>query len=494
LEKYEKRFRVLTEHANDLIGIVNKEFILEYINESALHRILGYKGAGIIGKNVLSFIDPKDRTLILNALTQGFKQGEEEIEIQVKRKDGQPIWLEMKGRTFLDEEGEIKGIVIARDISKRKEFEKKLQESEEMFRTITEQSLMGIAIFQNNHIVYMNNAFAKITETLPGDLITIVGKETFQFIKETLNEKSESKTISIPPTTFQIITKSKKVKWLESYSRSITYQGKPAIFITVIDISERKKAEEKYNLFKKQLEEKNRLAAIGQLAAGIAHELNTPLANINLSSDYILNLLKEINSSVKQAEVEKEIHDIKKQIKYCSQIVQDLLQFSHGMKLQIQKFNLSNLIEEVLNSSSLKDQIQQNQIQIFTKLDESIELIGDRLLISQVLKNIIQNAIDSLKDPQERPKIQIFIRESQSNIVFIVKDNGKGIPSDKLPRIFEPFFTTKPVGKGTGLGLSICRGIVEKHGGIIEVKSTVNLGTEVIINLPKNFFKEEFPY
>ena len=134
LMESEEKYRLIAENANDIIGILNREFNFEFTNEHATFNILGYKASEVVGKNVLEFLHPMDTDKGMKALLKGLYDKEGMTEIRAKHKDGSYIWLEVKGRVFVDKNGKNKGILVARDITYRKEAELKLKKSEERFR------------------------------------------------------------------------------------------------------------------------------------------------------------------------------------------------------------------------------------------------------------------------------------------------------------------------------------------------------------------------
>ncbi|MHA2247215.1 MAG: PAS domain S-box protein [Candidatus Hodarchaeales archaeon] len=242
------------------------------------------------------------------------------------------------------------------------------------------------------------------------------------------------------------------------------------------DITHRKKVEQ-------DLQEKERLAATGQLAAGVAHQLNTPLSNINLTTEVITHLITNDNSDLNQ--ILTELEGLKKQTKTCAQIVRHLLVFSRRITITQDSINLKLLLEEIRFNPSISKRLIENNISFILDMDGNINVTGDKGLLIQVFENIIINSIDAVNHAQNDSFIKISLNESNKNIKIVIEDNGEGIRKKDLPRVFEPFFSTKEVGQGTGLGLSIARGIIEKNNGQIKISSTYGKGTEVVIIFPQ---------
>jgi signal transduction histidine kinase/ActR/RegA family two-component response regulator len=226
-----------------------------------------------------------------------------------------------------------------------------------------------------------------------------------------------------------------------------------------------------------------KLALLGDLAAGIAHEINNPLSIMVEEAGWIEDLLEEedLRGSRNVEELKRALSQIKTQGTRCKEIIQNLLSFGRKTSIKVQEVRLNDLIREVVRTYDKR--VQSANVKVETHLAESLPAC--RLSPSemqQVLANLINNAIDALGP--EGGRIDIVTRVDGRDVVIDVADNGQGIPPDLLDRIFDPFFTTKPVGKGTGLGLSICYGLVEKAGGEVGVESEVGKGTTFHIRIP----------
>ncbi len=235
-----------------------------------------------------------------------------------------------------------------------------------------------------------------------------------------------------------------------------------------------------YELNRRQnlLVESHKLRAIGNLTAGIAHELNNPLNNIMLTSEVLKDNLKSLSDE----ELVDIAHDLVTQSERAQQVVKNLLDFARESETKTAYFQITAIIDETLQLA--KNQIKLNNIQLEKEYEKGLPPIyGDRELLKQVFLNLIINAIDAMPDGGKLT-IKVFQDKNTGFISIHVKDTGVGIPAHILGSIFNPFFTTKPTGKGTGLGLAVSRGIIVKHGGNIEVKSTVNEGATFIVHLP----------
>ncbi|MFN3739711.1 MAG: two-component system sensor histidine kinase NtrB [Thermodesulfovibrionales bacterium] len=235
-----------------------------------------------------------------------------------------------------------------------------------------------------------------------------------------------------------------------------------------VDITDKKRTED-------ALHQAEKLAAVGRLAAGIAHELNNPLGNI---IGYAKLLLKTGNLGDYERE---KLSVIIEQAEKGSEIIKGLLEFSHERPLELKRVFINDFIERVL--STMAHIIESSGIKIFKYLNDIPPLEADQKQIEQVLYNILLNAVQALEGRKDGI-IEIRTSGLDSTVQISISDNGPGIPREHLSLIFDPFFTTKPPGKGTGLGLSISSEIVKKHGGSLWVESEIGKGTTFHIILP----------
>jgi signal transduction histidine kinase len=228
----------------------------------------------------------------------------------------------------------------------------------------------------------------------------------------------------------------------------------------------------------KLLVESHKLRAIGNLTAGVAHELNNPLNNIVLTAA----VLKDDYRNLTDEELQDIANDLVTQGERAQGVVKNLLDFARKSETKAENLHLEELIKETLQLA--RNQIKLSKIELVSEIEENLPpVFGDKDLLKEVFLNVVLNAIDAMPDGG---KLTIRVAEEKRTGFLSVEvlDTGVGIPEHILGSIFNPFFTTKPVGKGTGLGLAVSKGIVEKHGGHIEVESKLNEGAKFTVRLP----------
>jgi two-component system NtrC family sensor kinase len=242
-------------------------------------------------------------------------------------------------------------------------------------------------------------------------------------------------------------------------------------------------ADQQKEMMNEQVIEAGKLASLGELAAGIAHEINNPVAIMVEEAGWIQDLLQEedLKGSPNAEEFQRALTQIRTQGQRCKDITFKLLSFARKTDPTLKSVQINDLVEDVVALSHQR--ARYGNIKIKVNLTPDLpEVMVSPSEMQQVLLNLINNSCDAID--ARGGTIEISTRKTKDHTVVDVTDDGPGIPQPNLARIFDPFFTTKPVGKGTGLGLSICYGIVKKIGGDITVNSAVGVGTTFHVYIP----------
>lgn len=225
-----------------------------------------------------------------------------------------------------------------------------------------------------------------------------------------------------------------------------------------------------------QLIQSEKMATIGILAGGVAHEINTPLGTILNNTELLM--MDEMNDDQREC-----LEMIKKGTLRCKTIVDQLLKYSRKTRVEFEDVDVNAVVNEAC--IILEHQFSIQGVNIQKDLSAVPRIRGNGTELSQVITNLLVNARDAIVErgisPENKGVIVINTRQDDLKILIQITDNGCGIAEDALPKIYDPFYTSKGVGKGTGLGLSIVQKIVEKHGGLMDVKSEVNVGTVISI-------------
>ncbi|HJU05508.1 MAG TPA: PAS domain S-box protein, partial [Nitrospiraceae bacterium] len=248
----------------------------------------------------------------------------------------------------------------------------------------------------------------------------------------------------------------------------------------IFDITERKRAEEGLREKQEQLVQAAKLASIGELATGVAHELNNPLNNINL---FVGNIQDRMRLGIMATEtLAKDLERVSQQVQKAAAIVDHLRTFGRGAPVTREPVSINDVLTSAL--SLVREQFRLREIDVALELAPSAPtVLGNAIQLEQVFVNLLGNAHDSVA---ELPTKTVTVRSiAHSDLVEVtVQDTGMGMSQEVQRRLFDPFFTTKPVGRGTGLGLSIAYGIIQDHQGVIDVDSAPGHGATFTIHLP----------
>ena len=491
IEESKSHFQHLFNAIADPIVIVDNHGKFLEISDG-VENLTGYKRDDLIGKNFLrtKLVTKRSKTILLANLAKrmtGFHVSPYEIEVVSKQ--GKIVPFEINAAK-INYKGQTADMVVFRDVRDRRKSQAALRESEEKFRLLSDQSLMGIAIIQGSDIKYANQAATNITEYPKEEMIKqgvalirrMIHPDDVSFVMEQLNKKLHGDKDIVPHYSYRIITKNGKTRWLDQFSKSITYSGNTADFVTIIDITDKKEAEEKIKQQNIQLRKMDKLKT--DFLNVTSHELRSPMTAMK---GYIQMLISEVLGTLSE-EQKNALEVILRNTNRLDHLVQDILDTSRlesgTMKFIPSNADIGAMITDIIETMQLSADIKQ------IKLDALIEknlpsLIIDAERIKQVFDNIINNAI---KFSSCGSKIFIRAKKEDEYIQFEIQDFGKGIPENKKEKIFETFYQVEygmdRTFGGTGLGLTISRGIILAHGGRIWVDSTIGEGSIFKFTLP----------
>ena len=278
-------------------------------------------------------------------------------------------------------------------------------------------------------------------------------------------------------------------KNLALLASGIILAGCAGILSTVLILARRTKqrllkSELELSQMQKHVLDAGKLAAIGELAAGVAHEINNPLAIMMENAGWIQDLLKSEDplSPENMAEITLSLQTIATQGHRCREITHKLLSFARKTDSSANVAHINSLLEDIAGFARQKAKYREVEVQL--SLDPEVgDVECSPTEIQQIILNLVNNSIDAIE--KDSGVVQLKSVREEKFVRIDVRDNGHGIPAHILPHVFEPFFTTKDAGKGTGLGLSICRDILARMGGSISVESTPGQGCVFHVHLPR---------
>jgi PAS domain S-box-containing protein len=557
LQESEQKFRSIVENANDIIYQLTPDGIFSYISPNWVE-LLGHEISEVEGKVFTLFVHPDDIPVCLGTLRRAIEnaQNQSGVEYRVRHKAGIWRWHTSNFSLLRDSLGRVVSVIgIARDISDRKQAEEALRESEERFRNLVESTNDFIwEVDQNAVYTYVS---PQIKDILGYEVAEVLGKTPFDFMP---SEEAccVSEMMSNRVALRQSITNLENINFhkdghivvLETsgvpfFDKAGSFQGYRGIDR---DITKRKQTEEAVRQSKAQLQRQanqlektlrqlqntqaqliqtEKMSSLGQLVAGMAHEINNPInfiyANINHARNYITDLFnligfyqdfsppppQEIASEIEAIDLDFVIEDFPKLLdsmkvgaERIREIVRSLSTFSRVNEAAVKEVDIHQGLDStlILLESRLKPPLSSQTIQV-VKDYSNLPLVkcypGE---LNQVFMNLLNNAIDALEKHKRHQNFAeinanpgtITIRTEISSkstshpwIVIRIADNGSGMTEEISSRAFDPFFTTKPVGEGTGLGLAISYQIVvELHKGRLYCISSPGEGTEFVIELP----------
>ncbi|OGO37149.1 MAG: hypothetical protein A2147_06005 [Chloroflexi bacterium RBG_16_57_8] len=345
-------------------------------------------------------------------------------------------------------------------------------QSEELLRDLAMRSPIGIYVVQKGKFVYTNPRFQEDTgyqedELLGMPSLSLVTPEDRKAVRE--NAIQMLKGNRIAPYEYRVIAKNGLVRNSLETVASIWYRGERATIGSYQDVTESKRTQE-------QLILSDRLASIGEMVSGIAHELNNPLTGIIGFSQLLME--KDLSSDVRE-----KLAIISGEAERAVRIVRGLLTFARRRPAAKHPSNIEEIIEDVLRLRAYEQRV--NNIQVVRRFAAGVpEVMVDRFQMQQVFLNIIINAEYFMIEAHNRGTLTITTEMVGTVVRASFADDGPGIPPENLGRLFDPFFTTKEAGNGTGLGLSICHGILAEHGGRIYAVSEPGQGATLVVELP----------
>ena len=403
-----------------------------------------------------------------------FARGEsipDELEIDIIRKDGVIRHLQLSSmKVFWN--GKEQRQTVYNDVTERKQIEIKLEEAARVWRTTFDSITDLISIHdKNNRIIRVNKTVADLLKTIPQELIGKSCREVMRGDQECPANCPHLLALKTgKPSSIEIFNSRLGLHLQESASPLFDEKGEITGTVLVArDVTQEKRMEE-------QLVMTDRLASIGELSSGIAHELNNPLTSVIGFSQLLME--GDVPDSIKE-----DLGIVHSEAQRAAAIVKNLLTFARKHAPVKELSNVNAVVEDVLRLRSYEQKV--NNIEVENRLSPNLpEIMIDHFQMQQVFLNIMVNAEFAMQEAHHKGKLVVTTEKLDGIIRISFADDGPGISKENLKHIFDPFFTTKEVGKGTGLGLSICHGIVTEHGGQIYATSEKGQGATFIVELP----------
>ncbi len=493
--KFRESYQTLIDIMPDPLVVVDGKGKFLAVN-ATVEEITGFKKEELLGKSFLKteIVTTKSKAILIKNLAKRMLGVHvNPYEIEVRSKDRRKIPFEVNAKK-IEFAGTPADLVIFRDIAERRRLEDKLKqyaehleelvqkrteellESETRYSVLVEEASDGVAILQDERIVFVNKRLLELSgyskDELAGiafgKIVSMVDEKYRQLIEERHERRVRGE--EVPATSeVELITKTGERIPVETNSALIHHRGHPAVFTIVRDIRERKRMEaERLRLEK--------LATIGELATMVGHDLRNPLQSIENAAYYLDKQLSRHPSfpQVPRTAIEM-LQVITNSINYADKIIRDLEDFSATRKPVLLEVNINEIVKEVLSIAEMPENVD-----LVMELKAPQELKVDKDMMKRVFMNLTLNGVQAMSG--KGGKLTVSTEKVKGFLEIRFKDTGVGIPKDNLDKIFTPLFTTKA--KGMGMGLSICKKFVELHDGIIKVESDEGKGSTFTVRLP----------
>ena len=478
LEESRRRYQTLFEQVPCYISVQDNDFRLV-----ALNKMFARDFGNQIGEYCFRAYKGRETKCPNCAVERSFNDGRvHTAEEEVLGKDGTTHYFLNLATPITDKSGDIVGVMeMATDVTDLRRLESELRYSEEKYRLFFNNDPNAIFVFDHQTCEILDANDRAVSE-YGYEKSELVGRSFLEVtdpadqarVREFLERQG-----GVLPRVHQL-RKDGGITIVNMRAAYGEHMGRRAVIAATADISETLKTEQ-------QLVQAAKMATLGEMSAGVAHELNQPLSVIATAGNILAKYLRpdRVPDPEVLAQVAQELTD---QVGRCSRIINHLREFGRKSEVERTKINLIDPIQGVFQL--LGQQLRVHDIEVDADLPGNLPLVwGDANRLEQVFINLLMNARDAIEErrksePDLRGLITVRAADGDGRVLVTVSDNGPGVPDDLADRIFEPFFTTKEVGKGTGLGLSISYGIVRDYHGDISVAPRQGGGTSFTVSLP----------
>ncbi|MBI2391931.1 MAG: PAS domain S-box protein [Deltaproteobacteria bacterium] len=465
--------RAIVEHASDGIFITDAGFRIEWVNTAA-GRLLGRPREELIGHRISDLLDPRELEAAPLRRDELLAGASTITTRTFRMPDGGTRVLEVSAKLI----GGGRLLGIARDVTERRETQEKLARSEASFRAVIENIPDAIAVHRDGAIVYANAAAGRMFGS--EDLSDLLGRPIAEVVhpddRPKMAVRLRELQLGAPAVPFmeeRLVRRDGSVVLASVGAMRVVFEGKPSIVAIARDITEQRR-------LNAQLAQADRLASIGTLAAGVAHEINNPLTYVMLHLEAISALAPQLRDAAPR--LAEHAAAATEGAQRVARIVRDLRAFSRAEEDARGPIEVHRAVELAISTAAHELKHRARVERVFTEVPRVNASEGR---VAQIVLNLLLNAAQAIPEghPDEN-RVTVRTATYDGEVHIAVADTGVGIAEEHLAHVFEPFFTTKPVGEGSGLGLSICHGLVAALGGRLLVESAPSVGSTFTIVLP----------
>jgi len=485
IRENERKYKLLFESTLDGVFVLDAETMKVVLANQAAADIYGLNSVEeAVGVDLLDFVPSEERERVLRIIAKDMFENDlrQVNEFRTITKDGREIWIRAVGART-EYQGKLAGLVSFSDITERKRAEEKLRESEEELRKMFESVNDGISVIDLNGVITRVNqrtvemhGFSSRDEVVGKSALELIAPRDHERVKTNMRKALKLGTVKGVEYT---LLRADGSEFPGELSTSVLRDaaGNLVGHITIArDITGRKQAEEREQRLREELYRSSRLASVGELAAGVAHEMNNPLTGILGFSQRLLR--KSADDNAKES-----LELIHNEAQRAANVVKNLLTFARRREPKKEYSDINGILQTTLDLRAYE--LKTGNIEVILDLANNLpQIMVDFYQIQEVFLNIILNAEQAMVEAHGGGKLTIKTEKIEDYIRISFTDDGPGIPAVNLDRLFDPFFTTRGERGGTGLGLSLCHGIVAEHGGRIYTRSKAGEGATVFVQLP----------
>ena len=484
----EAKFQLIFDSEPECVKLLDRDGTLLDMNPAGLALVEADDPSEVIGECVYPLVVEEHRDAFIEATRRTFDGHSGTLQFEIVGLKGTRRWMETHNVPLRNSKGEItSALSVTREITQRKIADEALRESEERYRILLENHFDGVAVVSKDGIVYTNDPMCELSgysrDQLHGQRLEHL------FYSPTSNSMKDSLEALISgtqqhPVEYDLIHRNGHSVPIEITTRSILFQGQKSVLTIVRDIRRRLALEEESRHHRNLWARANRVSTVGEMATGLAHELNQPLGAIAMYASAGLESLNSIQASHESHAAIKEILvRLQEQSVRAGTIVDRIRRFVGKDQFNRMQCRIEDSIANV--QSLLDVELNQFEISIDTSIPPVLpSVFADPVQIEQVLVNLIHNSLEAMADSNTSPRpisLSVVGRDDQF-VEVILRDHGPGLDSDNGDDVFDAFYSTKS--EGMGMGLAICRTIIEAHGGQIHVKPHEEKGVICTFTIP----------
>ena len=468
-KKAEQKLRLTIESVAEGIMTIDLEGHIVDINDANLRLHGCSERKDLVGKNVSDLMAEEYRGKFRESLKKALQTGKTgSNEYTMLKLDGNTFFSELSVALLKDPEGEAIGFVIGtKDVTERNQAETNLRSEKELIERILDTVPNAVLVLNEQSRIELanrtfNEQFGQNKGTLEGSLLDeiIPVNDLSQAVSDTRLNRNQKVQFEFK----YFMDGDERI-----FASSILWMETDEILLLLTDITQERERQERLYLT-------DRLASVGEMAAGIAHELNNPLTSVMGLSQLLLD-------DDVPPEMKEDLEGIHSEARRAAAVVKNMLTFARKHAPKKETTQINRIIEDVIKLRAYEHRV--NNITIESNLDPNLpEISVDYFQIQQVFLNITLNAEQEMIKAHKKGTLRIVTGRIDSHVKISFIDDGSGIPPENMSKLFSPFFTTKEVGKGTGLGLSICYGIIKNHNGKIYATSELGQGATFVVELP----------